>query len=318
MRLPCGIWETTTRCEILARIREIWLAIRLAKLGVELTPDREKAASDPALMRQYLDEVRFFRQAVVPAPIDAVVARKSIVFEGAQGLLLDQNHGSKFPFVTRSNTGLANVIALASDAGIGHLDVVYMTRAYLTRHGAGPLPNEVAELSFADVVDATNRPNPWQGSLRVAPLDLDVLCDTIVRDISDAQHAGVAVEAGVGVTCVDQLRSRALIRSSGRDLEVPSGQLAATIADAVGLPLVIEAHGPVRGAVRMLGGSPDGALGAFYARLRGLWRNPGEPCDAATSLPALGASGVIGCGGGHAIARPQGRSRPSSTGYGRA
>jgi adenylosuccinate synthase len=237
--------------ENLAHIHKTWLPIRLRKLGVELTPKRQEAAADCRLVRGYLEAVRVFRRAVVPAPIDAVLARRSIVFEGAQGLLLDQNRGFKFPFVTRSNTGLANVIALASDAGIDHLDVLYMTRAYLTRHGAGPLPNEVTELSFADVVDPTNRPNPWQGSLRVAPLDLDLLRDTIAADISSAVDTGVAVAAGVGVTCVDQLRSHAEIRMSGRTTGLPSRRLAATIADAVGLPLVIDAHGPLRAAVRI-------------------------------------------------------------------
>ena len=51
-----------------------------------------------------------------PAPVDAVLTRRNIVFEGAQGLLLDMDRGFEFPYVTRSNTGIKNVLALAAPA----------------------------------------------------------------------------------------------------------------------------------------------------------------------------------------------------------
>ena len=67
---------------------------------------------------------------------------KSVMFEGAQGMLLDIDHGT-YPFVTSSNTTAA---AAASGSGIGPLELDYVlgiTKAYATRVGAGPFPTEL-------------------------------------------------------------------------------------------------------------------------------------------------------------------------------
>lgn len=235
----------------LAGIRDAWLPARLAELGVPFTAGRRSAAGDPAVVSRYLAEVDALRERATPAPVDAVLGRANLVFEGAQGLLLDMDRGSIFPHVTRSNTGIRNVLAVATDAGIGRLEVCYMTRAYLTRHGAGPLANEVPRLGFADVADPTNRSNPWQGSLRFAPLDLDLLRTTIAADLGDAAASGIAVEAGIGVTCLDQVDGCAEVVRSGGTTSIPKSRLATAIAAAAGLPLVLEAHGPTRAAVEL-------------------------------------------------------------------
>ncbi len=73
---------------------------------------------------------------------DARQRRENILFEGAQGSLLDIDHGS-YPFVTSSNTAAA-AAALGSGCGPLHLDAVLgVTKAYSTRVGAGPFPTEL-------------------------------------------------------------------------------------------------------------------------------------------------------------------------------
>lgn len=94
--------------------------------------------------------------------------RDAVVFEGAQGLMLDMDYGW-FPYVTRSNTGLKNVVSLANQLPIKEFEAVYVSRAYTTRHGRGPLPYENG-VSFKD---KTNVNNQFQESLRFAPLYLD-------------------------------------------------------------------------------------------------------------------------------------------------
>lgn len=67
---------------------------------------------------------------------------KKILFEGAQGLMLDVDHGT-YPFVTSSNTVAGNA---ASGAGVGPKTVGYVlgiTKAYTTRVGTGPFPTEL-------------------------------------------------------------------------------------------------------------------------------------------------------------------------------
>ncbi len=69
-------------------------------------------------------------------------AGKSAMFEGAQGMLLDVDHGT-YPYVTSSNTTAA---AAAIGSGIGPLDldhVLGIVKAYTTRVGSGPFPTEL-------------------------------------------------------------------------------------------------------------------------------------------------------------------------------
>ncbi|MEE9447884.1 MAG: adenylosuccinate synthase, partial [Arenicellales bacterium] len=69
-------------------------------------------------------------------------AGKSVMFEGAQGMLLDIDHGT-YPYVTSSNTTSA---AAASGTGVGPMDideVLGIVKAYTTRVGAGPFPTEL-------------------------------------------------------------------------------------------------------------------------------------------------------------------------------
>jgi adenylosuccinate synthase len=73
----------------------------------------------------------------------ARIAGESILFEGAQGTLLDIDHGT-YPYVTSSNTTAGGV---ATGAGFGpcHLDYVLgIVKAYTTRVGSGPVPTELS------------------------------------------------------------------------------------------------------------------------------------------------------------------------------
>ncbi len=69
-------------------------------------------------------------------------ANKKILFEGAQGILLDVDHGT-YPFVTSSNT-VASSAATGSGSGIDTINYVLgITKAYTTRVGEGPFPTEL-------------------------------------------------------------------------------------------------------------------------------------------------------------------------------
>jgi adenylosuccinate synthase len=76
---------------------------------------------------------------------DANRAGKNLLFEGAQGSLLDIDHGT-YPFVTSSNCVAG---AAAAGAGIGPMHLHYVlgiTKAYSTRVGSGPFPTELSDV----------------------------------------------------------------------------------------------------------------------------------------------------------------------------
>ncbi len=69
---------------------------------------------------------------------------KKILFEGAQGILLDVDHGT-YPFVTSSNT-VASAAATGSGCGPNSINYVLgITKAYTTRVGEGPFPTELKD-----------------------------------------------------------------------------------------------------------------------------------------------------------------------------
>ena len=70
--------------------------------------------------------------------------QKKILFEGAQGILLDVDHGT-YPFVTSSNT-VASAAATGSGCGPNSINYVLgITKAYTTRVGEGPFPTELKD-----------------------------------------------------------------------------------------------------------------------------------------------------------------------------
>ena len=189
----------------------------------------------------------FLAEVVVVPNARAVLQARPVVLEGAQGLLLDQTHGA-FPHVTRSNTGLANALDIAVESGIQALDVTYVTRAYLTRHGAGPLANELPSKPYADIVDLTNQPNAYQGSLRFAYLDHDHLAAAIQQDLQSAKKTPVACRATLAVSCLDQVGEQACFWEAGKLQRGTIDQQLASLASRV-LPLGHLSWGPTRATI---------------------------------------------------------------------
>lgn len=106
--------------------------------------------SHPALdFQQTLDEMLSYAERLKPMVADvsaelfaANAAGKNLMFEGAQGTLLDIDHGT-YPFVTSSNCVAGNA---AAGAGVGPGQLHYIlgiTKAYCTRVGSGPFPSEL-------------------------------------------------------------------------------------------------------------------------------------------------------------------------------
>ena len=127
------------------------------------------------------------------------------IFEGSQGIMLDQNYGF-FPHVTRSNTTAKNAVEIINKyRPDSYIRTYYVTRAYLTRHGNGPMPNQSLDNSF--IIDnplETNRSDGFQGEFRKAPLDIDMLKYAIECD----KYHNPKSKRILVVTCLDQVPAR--------------------------------------------------------------------------------------------------------------
>lgn len=98
-----------------------------------------------SMILETLDAVEYFKSAVCDTVNLIHRARhngKKMLFEGAQGSLLDIDHGT-YPFVTSCNT-TAGGVATGSGLGPRYIDAILgITKAYATRVGSGPMPTEL-------------------------------------------------------------------------------------------------------------------------------------------------------------------------------
>ncbi len=112
---------------------------------------QEYYKSEPVDFQKVLDEVMALRERLEPLVADVAELMHryhkqgaSVLFEGAQGTMLDIDHGT-YPFVTSSNTTAGGA---STGTGLGPLafdSVLGITKAYTTRVGSGPFPTELAD-----------------------------------------------------------------------------------------------------------------------------------------------------------------------------
>lgn len=105
------------------------------------------ALDGESINRRYLELAELLRPFVTDTSVlldEAIAGGKKVLFEGAQGMLLDIDHGT-YPYVTSSNTTACGVPA---GAGIGPNRIKQVTgvaKAYTTRVGKGPFPTELSD-----------------------------------------------------------------------------------------------------------------------------------------------------------------------------
>ncbi len=195
----------------------------------------------------------------------ARVGRNAIVFEPAQGVLLDEWRGFH-PYTTWSTCTLDNPEAMLAEHRFkGTVRRLGIVRAYATRHGHGPFVTEDAGLTVR-LPDPPSAAAKWQGAFRVGWFDAVAVRYAI---------ACVGRLDGLVVTCLDRLRDEAEWKicaryDTGRDIPLgPHRDLAfqerltnslfesvpayepttrathvASIERELGLPALLTSHGP--------------------------------------------------------------------------
>ena len=105
-----------------------------------------------------------------PAHItDSLYSTECMVFEGAQGVMLDEKHGTA-PHNTWTNTTFENADVLLDEAGVKKEERTRIGcfRTYYTRHGSGPFPTEDSDL---DLPELHNDNDGFQGKFRLGHFD---------------------------------------------------------------------------------------------------------------------------------------------------
>jgi len=224
-----GIWEATKRSlgeyrltlgdidrfsvnglsQRLKQIEKEYVALKVEKFGLDemLELDTDKYAS---VLKNVLadhvtlidDELKFF------------MSYDNVVFEGAQGLLLDSVREDLWPHTTCSRTNIVNPVNILNNNGLKLDEAVYVTRSYLTRHGAGPFEAD-PDLRFTD---ETNPCNPWQGTMRFGRHES--LTDLIGRAVNDCkENCPYEIEKSMLVTHLNETADNILTQEKRVDID---------------------------------------------------------------------------------------------------
>lgn len=175
---------------------------------------------------------RPYAQLVEDEQITAWLRSESAVFEGAQGFLLDMEHGF-FPHVTPSKTDATNALSLVEEAGAS-ARVVGVVRTYYTRHGQGPFPSE-SKLDFAE---PHNSPDSFQGAFRRGHFDRGLFRRAVLQSVRVDE---------IAVTHCDAFKDAWPVFADGRTHYEDTAKMSGLIAEWSSRAAGILSSGPLAG-----------------------------------------------------------------------
>ncbi|MBQ6035122.1 MAG: adenylosuccinate synthetase, partial [Ruminococcus sp.] len=185
--------------ELINKINNEYCCKRAAELGITDGAEKEllDILANDMLTENYLDDL--YDMAAICRGTDEQIIEEydTAVFEGAQGLMLDQNREDYFPHLTPSDTGMKNIRAILDRLEKRDTEVCYVTRSFFTRHGAGRFDTESKDVAEEyGLYDKTNAPNEFQGVFRYGWFDLPEFMASLALDkkyIAKGERISIAV-----------------------------------------------------------------------------------------------------------------------------
>lgn len=210
-----GIWETVrryekgagisigellrldpgARAEHLRSVRAYTEARCIKKAGI--TPASFSAWKDiwasELLIENYLNDVAYMEKLVELKSVRSLAKYDIIIAENAQGVLLTQDRYNGSNHTTPSDTGAKQLRRMLDDGMkefITETQFHYVSRSYITKHGAGDFPGECCKEDICPgMSDLTNVPNGYQGCLRYGLQTSEELIGNIITDMADFRNA---------------------------------------------------------------------------------------------------------------------------------
>ena len=187
-------------------ISTYYLMKRLKQLKIESIPTKwvEILSKKDNIIENYINDLNTMFDRIEFVDDSIFDKYEYVIFEGAQGLLLDQNNMEYFPHLTPSNTGLTNPVNMIKDKNVVDIEACYVTRTYMTRHGAGRFNSECKKEDInSNMIDMTNIPNEFQDTLRYGTLDLNDLKNRIENDFNSNSN-GLNIKKSLAITHINE------------------------------------------------------------------------------------------------------------------
>ena len=193
------------------KLRNEYYPERIKELGISDTSENEylELLNNDNVLRNAAEGICHGAELIEIKEHSFLSEFDEIIFEGAQGLLLDTDNEEFAPHITASHTGAKAAVDICMEAGIKDIAVSYVTRTYVTRHGAGVLPCEEEWPEYnLKISDATNIENPWQGIIRYAPHEsLDRFLQAVKEDLNTIEYP---VKKSIFITHLNETNNRIL------------------------------------------------------------------------------------------------------------
>lgn len=204
--------------DYLGMMRHCYFAQRLRKLNIfEITDEEYNWLNSPRIIEKYLTQVRQMTEYCTLADSTIFDYYDSLVFEGAQGLLIDQDYLLFAPYLTSSRTGSYNPKKILLESGLQNEDIefCYVTRSYFTRHGEGPFPTECTseELFGKEVIDKYNPENEFQGKFRYGYFDRNRFYNTVSCDSNFMIDGFLNAKVSIAITHLDETDSNIIMKT---------------------------------------------------------------------------------------------------------
>lgn len=199
----------------LEAIRDYYIAKAMAVNTPELCGQDLALIMSRVELEAYMAQIKVMLSYVSLAPTMDIIwayggGNKNLILEGAQGIMLDRDHGV-FPYVTYGYTTPRNAVELLGPVqeaiASQPVTVHHVTRCYQTRHGDGPIsPGEDLGLK-----DPTNLETGFQGQFRTRPLDFDLIGYALSVSASYTAAMPTVIDT-LHVTCMDRIEGFDLSR----------------------------------------------------------------------------------------------------------
>ena len=190
------------------RIAGEYLPERLEALGMAAGEAWRPLLADEGLAEHSWEDLRSALDAIELYRDWAEAARgwHALIFEAGQGLALDEFNAADAPHLTPSRTtSRVSAERVAALPGPTDVEILYVTRTYLTRHGAGPLPTECPAASInPSMRDRTNVPNPHQQTLRYGTFDGKAVLGRVAADLAATRRVLPGARSAVLVTHLNE------------------------------------------------------------------------------------------------------------------
>lgn len=178
-----NLYEYLKKCRLFSKNRVLKI-LKEENLSHKIYDEYLDIYDSENLLNAMISSMFLFLQSVIIVPDSQFLhSYDTVIFENGQGLLLDQSINPQLS--TPSITGAKSIENIIKDNFlVDNIKLYYVTRPYITRHGSPNFKEKCDKSEInPNIIDETNQPNPYQGTLMFGKLNFTELYNRVKKDV---------------------------------------------------------------------------------------------------------------------------------------